>query len=459
MVSTAARGGARPPGLGGGRHGRSVPPRTLANRRRLLPDPSTTPGRLRLLLGVLVLLSLAWGALAAFTVHQYASAASAVVGVREPLSLNARQIYRNLSDANDTAATAFLSGGLEPATARQRYLADIRAAATEIEAATAQGGAALGAVSADLATLAAQLPVYTGEVETARADNRLGLPLGAAYLREASDLMRATLLPAASRMYTTENASLHARSAQATGLPLVAVTLGAGLRAGYVLYRSSRWLSRVTRRVFNRGLLIAAAAVAISLLWLAGAYTIGRGDLLTAQSRGSAPMEALAQADIAALQAHSYESLTLIDSSGDDSYQRDYLRQQRALGPGPGTLLTAAQAAAAGSAGSGTVATAIGYARAWYKAHAAVRALDDSGNHPAAVRSVLGSGPGDAGAQFGALSAELAAGITADQAAFDSSARAGRAAFTALEPGVIAAALVMAVGCAWGLNRRLAEYR
>ena len=106
--------------MGGGTPGQPAPPGGLAKRARFIVDPSTTPGRLRLLLGVLVLLSLAWGALAAFTVYQYSSAASSVVAVREPLSLNAQQIYRHLSDANDTAATAFLSGGLEPAAARQR---------------------------------------------------------------------------------------------------------------------------------------------------------------------------------------------------------------------------------------------------------------------------------------------------------------------------------------------------
>jgi hypothetical protein len=392
-------------------------------------------------------------------VLHYASAASSVVTVREPLSLDAQQIYRHLSDANDTAATAFLSGGLEPVAARQRYLADIRAAGSEIEAATAQGGAALGADSADLATLATQLPVYAGEVETARADNRLALPLGAAYLREASALMRGTLLPAAGDMYTTENAGLRATSAQATGLPLIVITVVAGLGTGYVLFRVSRWLNRVTHRVLNPGLLVAGMAAAVSLLWFGGAYAVGRSDLMTAQARGSAPVEALARADIAALQAHSFESLTLIDNAGDDSYQQAYLRQQAALGPGPGTLLTAAQTAAAGSEASGQATAAVSSAQAWYKAHASVRALDNSGNHTAAVGSVLGSGPGDAGTQFRLLSAGLATGIAADQATFDSRARAGYDAFTGLEPGVIALTLIMVAGCAWGLNRRLAEYR
>lgn len=427
--------------------------------RRFRMDVSTTPGKLRLLLLVLVLASLAWGALAAFTVNQYSSAASGVVTVREPLSVDAQQIYRRLSDANDTAATAFLAGGLEPAAARARYLADIRAAGTQLENATAQEGAAPGAASSDLVTLSAELPVYAGEVETARADNRLALPLGAAYLREASARMRDVLLPAAQDMYARENVSLDVTSAAATGLPLVTVTVLVGLGIVFALFLASRWLVRHTHRVLNRGLLLAAAAAVISLVWLAASYWGARGDLLNARARGSAPVEALARADIAALQAHSDESLTLIDNTGDDTYQLAYLHQQQVLGPGPGTLLTLAQSAAADSAASGATSAAIGDARAWYAAHAGLRTVDDGGDHRAAVRSALGSAAGDAGTAFARLSADLAAGIAAGQATFDSSARAGADAFTALEAGVIAAALVMAAGCAWGLNRRIAEYR
>jgi hypothetical protein len=442
-----------------GTAGKKTDTKRRSASRRFRVDLSTTPGRLRLLLVVLVLLSLAWGALAAFTVNQHASAASSVVAVREPLSIEAQQIYQHLSDADNTAATAFLAGGLEPPAARQRYLADIQAAGREIENATVEGGAGLGRVSKDLATLSADLPIYAGEIETARADNRQGFPLGAAYLRKASGLMRSTLLPAADDMYATENVGLGATSAQATGLPFVIVTIAAGLGVVIVLALVSRWLHRRTRRVVNGGLLLAGAAAVISLAWLAVAYAGARGDLLTAQSRGSAPVEALARADIAALQAHADESLTLIDNGGDDSYQAGYLRLQRALGPGPGTLLTLAETAAAGSQASGGATAAAGDAQSWYAAHAQLRTLDDNANHTAAVRSALGSGPGDAGTAFAKLSADLAAGTAAGQATFAASASAGASAFTGLEPGVIAAALVMAVGCTWGLSRRLAEYQ
>jgi hypothetical protein len=423
-------------------------------RRRL--DLGTTPGRLRLLLAGLVLLGLAWGALAAFTALEYQSAASDVVSTREPLSLTAQQIYSRLSDANDTAAKAFLTVGPEPTALRQRYLADIAAASTGIENATARSRTE---AAQDLAALAAGLPTYTQEIGTAGADNRLGLPLGAAYLREASGLMNETLLPKAQDLYAAENAGLSGTSAQATGLSLICVTLVAGLAAGYALYRASRWLSGRTNRVLNLGLAAAGLALAVSLAWLAASYLSARSDLLDARARGSATVEAVAQVGIVAQQAHADESLTLIDNTGDDSYQADYLKQSRALGPGPGTLLTAASAAAQGTPAESAVTAAASDARAWFSAHSRLRMLDDNGQHQAAVASALSSTAGDAGASFTRLSNALATAIASDQAVFDSTAPSASDAYTGLEAGVIAVSLLMAAACAWGLNRRLAEYR
>jgi len=425
-------------------------------------DGAATPTRLGLLLAVLIVFSLAWGVLAGLTASQHASAAADVVAVSEPLSLDAEQIYTSLSDAGATAASAFLAGGLEPAQARQRYQADITQAAIKIEAASALVGssaartqlpgqlarktaAADAAIGDDLAILSGQLPAYADEVGTARADNRLGLPLGAAYLREASDLLRTKLLPAAGDIYTRESALLTSSSAQATGLPLVVVAVLVGLGIGYVLVRSSRWLARHTHRMVNYGLLLTALAGLVSLVWLAGAFLLGLADLLHAQQQGSVPAQAFARAEVAALQAHADESLTLIDNSGEDSYQQDFEAQAKALGPGPGSLLTAT-----GSS------EAVAQAQAWYQAHKALRAQDDAGYHATAVTSAQ---TGAAAQAFGKLSATLSEGITTHQATFDSSARSGRDAFTGLAIGMVVAALVMAGGCIWGLTRRLAEYR
>jgi len=443
MVHAAVR-------VGGAARGRA--------RRRGL-DLATTPGRLWLVLIGLVLLSLAWGALAAFTAARYAAAASSVVTTREPLSLDAQRIYAKLSDANDAATTAFLTGGIEPAATTRRYLADISAAEAGIQSATAQGGAGPGDAAKDLNALAADLPTYTQEIGYASADNRLALPLGAAYLREASGFMRNALLPDAKELYATENASLSGASARATGLPLFCVTVVTGLVVGCVLYQASRWLRRRTNRVLNAGLIAAGALVVISLAWLATAYLGARSDLLHAQARGSATVEAVAQVGIAVQEAHADESLTLVDNTGGDAYQADYVKQQHALGPGAGTLLTAASAAAQGSPAVPAVAAAVSDARAWFAAHAQVRSLDDNGNHSKAVASVLGTAPGDAGASSARLSNDLASAVNSDQAVFNSTARSAASAYTALALGVIVVALLMAGACAWGLSRRLTEYR
>ena len=275
--------------------------------RRSRLDAATTPGRLRLLSRHAGHSQPGLGRdRRADLLISTRPAAADVVAVSEPLSLDAEQIYQSLSDADATAANAFLSGGLEPAAARQRYDADITQAAIRIQAASAlvgssaartqvpgnlrqQASAAGSATGDDLATLSAGLPVYTGEVETARADNRLGLPLGAAYLREASALLRGTLLIAASDINTRESELLTSASAQATGLPLIVFAVVFGLGVGYVLYRSWRWLARHTHRVINYGLLVAALAGAVSLVWFTAAFAVGRTELLHAQQHGSVP--------------------------------------------------------------------------------------------------------------------------------------------------------------------------
>ncbi|MGA2829556.1 MAG: hypothetical protein ABSF03_25995 [Streptosporangiaceae bacterium] len=437
--------------------GPAAPPTGLtaraAARLRTRLTSTETPARLRLLLLATVAASLLWGAAAAWTAGQQASAAGNVVGVSEPLSYDAEQIYRSLSDADATEATAFLAG-IEPPAARSQYLADIARAETYLETATAAGNQ--GSRS-ELTVLSTGIPIYTGLVETARADNLQGLPVGAAYLGEASSLMRRRLLPAADLLYQQENAQLSAADGQATGLPVLAIIVA--LAAAFVLLRAQRWVSRRTHRSFNRGLLTASVALLLSLGWLLTAVIVARVQLLDARDRGSAPVEALAQADIATLRAHADESLTLINREGDDANQADFLQVERQLGPGPGTLFTAAASAAGGSPGARPAAAAAAAAPAWFTAHRKVRALDDSGNYDAAVQLSIGSGPASSGTLFRRVETGLTTAIGLDESAFSTAAGRGGDALTGLEAGMIAAAVVMATGCAWGLARRLAEYR
>lgn len=213
-----------------------VAPRT--RRGFTLPRASTTPGKLWLVLAGLVISCLAWGALARLMVIQHTSAAHDVAATDESLSLDAQQIYQSLADADVTVSTAYLYGRTGPYADRVRYQRDIAVAAADLKAATAASGNS--SVGADLSTLSAALPVYTGYVEDGQIYNSLGYPAGGSFIQVASEEMHVTMLPAARSVYAQENAKLMTASAQATGLPLAVITLVAGLAVCVLLFRAQR---------------------------------------------------------------------------------------------------------------------------------------------------------------------------------------------------------------------------
>lgn len=98
-------------------------------------------------------------------------------------------------------------------------------------------------------------------------------------------------------------------------------------------------------------------------------------------------------------------------------------------------------------------------ATAWYPVSVQVFRLDNAHQYAAETARVIGTGAGSSGPVFTALVRHLRRAIGADQAVFTSNAASGSGAFGGLEVGVIIAALLMAAGSAWGLSRRLAEYR
>ena len=113
-----------------------------------------------------------------------------------------------------------------------------------------------------MSTIAEELPRYAGLVEAARVNSRLGHPVGAAYLRQASDRMRQTILPASTIIYEDAAGELDGRYRAGTGAATEWIVLGAGgavvvaaaLTQAFVTSRSRRWL--------NAGLLIAVGLVA-----------------------------------------------------------------------------------------------------------------------------------------------------------------------------------------------------
>ncbi len=419
------------------------------------------PGTLWLLLALLAAAALAWGALTAWTVSQHAAAAGDVISASEPLSLDAQRMYQALSDADVTATTAFLAGPQQPLAARQRYQADITQAATELTALkSAAGGGGSPQLTAALAAISAGLPSYTGYVAQAQSYSALGYPLtGGSFMQVASEEMHLTLLPAARTAYAQENARLTADSAAATGLPWVVVAVALAIVIGVALFRTQRWLIRRTHRMVNYGLVAASLLLAVGTIWLAAAFLVARSDLQRSVAHGSAPTETLAQAGIAVQQARGDEILNLISRSGDASFVPNFQAVRRELGPGPGTLLSTAAAASQGGPGAGPAAAAVRDAGPWYAANEQVYRLDVAASYAAETRLVIGTGPGSSAAGFQRLERDLSRAVAADQVTFRSAATAGAGAFDGLEAGIIVVSLLMAAGCAWGISRRLAEYR
>jgi hypothetical protein len=417
---------------------------------------STTPAKLRVLSVALVLLSLAWGALAGWSVSQHSSAAGDVVNTEQPLTFAAQQMYQSISDADVTATTTFLSGPEPDLPPLTQYRDDIATAAADLtKLKSASGGsqqltAAIGAFSAGL-------PLYTSYVAQAQSDNALGYPpTGGSFMQVASEEAHLVLLPAAKTIYTLQDAALTSASDQATSIPSLLVVGVLAVIIAFVLFRAQRWLSRRTHRVFNYGLLTASAALVISVVWLVATFSVARSDLAQGINNGSRPAGTLAQASIDVQQVRGDQVLNLISRSGDTSFKDDYRQVRAQIGPGPGTLLDTAASSSRGKA-VGEVTAAEADASGWYGANDQVYNLDLAAAYRNETELVIGPSPASSG--FDQLEKDINNAIKDDNAAFQTSASAGANAFGPLEGVVIVASLLMAVACYLGLARRIREYQ
>jgi hypothetical protein len=277
-------------------------------------------------------------------------------------------------------------------------------------------------------------------------------------MQVASEEAHLVLLPAARTIYALQDTALTVASSQATGVPLVIVAGVFAVVTGFALYRTQRWLTRRTHRVFNYGLVTASAALIISVVWLVVTFAIARSDLVQGIGSGSRPAGTLAQASIDVQQARGDEILNLISRSGDTSFEQNFQSVRNQIGPGTGTLLAVAASASRGQAVAQVTAAARD-AGSWYAANEQVYHLDLAAAYAAETKLVIGTGPGGSAAGYTQLESDISRAIADNLSTFQSRATAGASAFGPLEGVVIVAALLMAAGCARGLGRRLGEYR
>jgi hypothetical protein len=403
---------------------------------------SGTPGRLRLLALLAVVVCLVF-AVSAFSILGSTEGALSRAGANTAQLVRIQAIHTNLVRADAEETNVFLVGGLEPPAQRADYLASLSQAGRLIaQAATAQpaDGQALGALNNSLVT-------YAGLIEQARATNRQALPVGAAYLQEASSGLRSDALPILDALVTANQARVVAEFNNATSetAPLVAI----GLIALLVLVGGMVWLSRRTHRYINPPLAAATAAILVTLVIGAIALSAVGSRVSQVRTGSYAATLATATARIAAFDAKSNESLTLIARGSGQAFEKAWKASSAVV-----TDQSAVSARLSSDAAN------MGQLWAAYaKTHTLIRAADDGGSYDAAVKQATGTGPTSANSTFSGFDKASDTALTSSSGATSGSLDAPRIWLT------IGAWLALLVGAAaavsawWGVSLRLEEYR
>jgi hypothetical protein len=170
-------------------------------------------------------------------------------------------------------------------------------------------------VQRDITLISREIPRYTGLEATAQADNQQGLPLGAAYLREASGYLTTYSLRSADDIRQVDRARVAADDAGAGALPwplLVADALGLACLAGAQIVTA-----RYTRRLFNPGLILATALSIVVMAWSAVSLSISLHVVGSDTAPHAKEASDLAQARIDGINDHNDDLLTLVDHGED----------------------------------------------------------------------------------------------------------------------------------------------
>ncbi|MEE4024384.1 hypothetical protein V1Y59_14960 [Gordonia sp. PKS22-38] len=290
----------------------------------------TSPGKLILILVILAVACLATGFYASTTLENRTQTLRLMIDRTEPLAEASQVLYSSLSIADASANSAFISGGLESPELRTRYSDALATASSSLVIAAgsaedvgdAPASTADREIDADLNTLAISIPVYSGLVEVARTNNRLGNPVGSAYLGEASSLMQERILPAAQRLYQRRSMAIADPQSALTKPPWGVYAALIALIIGLVM--TTRYLAKRTRRRFNIGVLAALIAVVVGTVWLLTSGLMSVAATNNARIDGSAPLRELTSARILTQQARSAETLSLVRRGDQDDLDRTF---------------------------------------------------------------------------------------------------------------------------------------
>lgn len=413
----------------------------------------STPARLTVMGVILLLLTLASGIVTVATVHSRSSTLQTLLSATEPLANSAQNLYSALSIADAAATTAFISRGLEPREVRERYLNAVTTASTELVYATAGLNPSDAENARLLAEISSSLTTYTGLVETARANNRVGNPVGSAYLGEASTLMQGTVLPMAQELHANQErrvASTQESFSQPPWLTIILLLVTVAM-----LVAAQVAMTKHSRRTFNPGLIVASGAMALLLGWLMIAGLLSAMGTSHALSQGGMPLHVLTDARITAQQVRAEETLKLVRREGDSTFDAAYREKSAHLTE----LLTSYPPGDDVSVARDDVVRAHGAWVQWQDAHSRMDSLLAAGDHSGAAAIAVGVTPTDAPSRFQEVDGALTEGIVHARNTLRENITAASKVLGGLVEGAVVLTVIAAAAIVAGVRPRLREYR
>lgn len=415
--------------------------RTVNRRGAVAQWFDGTPGRMRAFLIVAAAMSVLFGVAASQGFNQSDGALDRAQANAAQL-VRIQAIHTNLVSANADATNAFLVGGLEPPAQRAHYVNSMTAAAGLIaEAAAAQPAdrEVLGALNKTLIT-------YEGLIEQARANNRQGLPIGSQYLKDANSVLQDDSLPLVKALVEA-NEKRTDTEFDGIGRGTIWVLVG-GLLSLVVFGITLRWLARRTHRYIN--VPIAAGAALVLLTTVVGGIALASASGAAKDTRESEYERtlALSRARIAAYDARSNESLTLIARGSGQEFNKAYGDAAKQVNEQLGKL-------------RGRDSALLVAWQQYQTQHQQVRKDDTAGNWDAAVNRAVGKTDDDTNSvnTFGAFDKTSDQLLQRTSTAVQSELTDARdglppIGWLGIPIGIVAALLV-----AWGMSQRLEEYR
>jgi hypothetical protein len=199
---------------------------------------------------------------------------------------------------------------------------------------------------------------------------------------------------------------------------------------------------------------VATVATVVMLLWVAVSWLDVSNQLGDSRAEGSAQVNLIAQARIAALQARADEALTLVARGSGDAFEKDFAARMATI-TGAAGLVGQARNQAHSPDVAKDLNDALGSIAGWSSQHKQVRTLDDGGQYPEAVTLALG----DTAKTFNSIDNSLGDAIAKADGAFRDHASSADGAMSGAAVGWSLLTIVSIAGLVLGLRQRIAEYR